>query len=69
MPPELELTVSEFVVHLLTKHSCLLTRLFVVVGELVNFRVSKGQWVYFDLKDEAASVKCFGTVFSTTRCT
>lgn len=35
----------------------------VIVGELANFRVSKGRWVYFDLKDETASVKFFGTVY------
>lgn len=34
-----------------------------VVGELTNFRVSRGKWVYFDIKDDTASVKCFGTVF------
>lgn len=34
-----------------------------VVGELANFRVSKNRWVYFDLKDEACSVKFFGTVY------
>ena len=34
-----------------------------VVGELSNFRVSKNAWVYFDLKDDEASVKCFGTVY------
>ncbi|HSX53257.1 MAG TPA: exodeoxyribonuclease VII large subunit [Patescibacteria group bacterium] len=35
-----------------------------IVGELVNFRVSKNRWVYFDLKDELASVKFFGTVYN-----
>ena len=34
-----------------------------VTGELANFRVSKNRWVYFDLKDEAASVRCFGSVY------
>lgn len=34
-----------------------------IVGELANFRVSKNRWVYFDLKDEYASVKFFGTVY------
>lgn len=34
-----------------------------IVGELANYRVSKNRWVYFDLKDEAASVKFFGTVY------
>lgn len=32
-----------------------------IVGELANFRVSKGRWLYFDLKDEQSSVKFFGT--------
>lgn len=35
----------------------------VVQGELANFKVSKGKWLYFDLKDDTASVRCFGTVF------
>jgi exodeoxyribonuclease VII large subunit len=34
-----------------------------LVGELANFRVSKGKWVYFDLKDELASLRFFGTVY------
>lgn len=35
-----------------------------IVGELSNFKVSKGRWVYFDLKDEQASVRFFGTVYA-----
>jgi exodeoxyribonuclease VII large subunit len=35
-----------------------------IVGELTNFKVSKNRWVYFDLKDETASVRFFGTVYS-----
>src|SRR5260221_10767765 len=34
-----------------------------VRGELANFRVSKGKWVYFDLKDASATIRFFGTVF------
>jgi len=34
-----------------------------IVGELTNLRISKNRWVYFDLKDEFASVKFFGTVY------
>jgi exodeoxyribonuclease VII large subunit len=34
-----------------------------VVGELANFRVSKNRWVYFDLKDDDASVRFFGSVY------
>ncbi len=36
----------------------------VITGELANFRISKNRWVYFDLKDEAASVRFFGTVYN-----
>jgi exodeoxyribonuclease VII large subunit len=32
-------------------------------GEIANFKVSKNRWVYFDIKDELASVRCFGTVY------
>lgn len=35
----------------------------VIVGELANFKVSKNRWVYFDLKDDGSSVRCFGTVY------
>lgn len=34
-----------------------------IVGELANFKISKNKWVYFDLKDETASVRFFGTVY------
>ncbi|HEX8350310.1 MAG TPA: exodeoxyribonuclease VII large subunit [Hymenobacter sp.] len=34
----------------------------VVAGELANLRISRGRWVYFDLKDDQSSLKCFATV-------
>jgi exodeoxyribonuclease VII large subunit len=34
-----------------------------ITGEIANFRVSKNRWVYFDLKDEGATVRFFGTVY------
>ena len=30
-----------------------------VVGEVASFKVNQGKWVFFDLKDEEASVSCF----------
>jgi exodeoxyribonuclease VII large subunit len=36
----------------------------IIEGELANFRVSKNRWVYFDLKDDMASVRFFGTVYN-----
>ncbi len=35
----------------------------VIVGELSELRVSKGKWLYFDIKDASSKLKCFGTVF------
>jgi exodeoxyribonuclease VII large subunit len=63
-PDELEpvISVSEFV--------ALLNQTFeyafpsvTISGELANLRVSKGKWLYFDLKDDSSSVKFFGTVY------
>lgn len=34
-----------------------------ITGELANLRVSRGRWVYFDLKDADARVAFFGTVY------
>jgi len=58
----LTLTVSEFVGLLNQTLEFAYPRVS-IVGELSNFRVSKNRWVYFDLKDELASLKCFGTVY------
>ena len=35
----------------------------IITGELANLRISRNRWVYFDLKDDQASVKFFGTVY------
>ncbi|HXY17932.1 MAG TPA: exodeoxyribonuclease VII large subunit [Candidatus Nitrosopolaris sp.] len=35
-----------------------------IEGELSGFRISKNRWVYFDLQDEQATVKFFGTVYA-----
>jgi exodeoxyribonuclease VII large subunit len=62
MSEPIELSVSEFVA-LLNQTLEFAYPSVVVTGELSSFRVSKNRWVYFDLKDETASVKCFGTVY------
>lgn len=60
---EVILTVSEFVA--VTNQTLEYAYPSVVItGELANFRVSKNRWVYFDLKDETASVRFFGTVYN-----
>lgn len=57
-----ELSVSEFVA-LLNQTLEYAYPNVTITGELANLRVSKNRWVYFDLKDEAATVKFFGTVY------
>lgn len=61
-PAELMFGVSDFVaaVNQVVEYAL---QSVVITGELANFRVSKGKWLYFDLKDEAASVRFFGTVY------
>jgi exodeoxyribonuclease VII large subunit len=67
MPPEtnyeIELGVSDFVA-LLNQTLEYAYPSVIITGELANFRVSKNKWLYFDLKDELASVKFFGTIYN-----
>lgn len=56
-------TVSNFVAYL--NQTLEAAYPFVTIeGELSNMRVSRGKWLYFDLKDELASMKFFGTVYA-----
>jgi len=59
----IELGVSEFVL-ILNQTLNIAFPEVTIVGELANFRVSKNRWVYFDLKDEEATVRFFGTVYN-----
>jgi exodeoxyribonuclease VII large subunit len=59
---DLEVSVSDFVA-LLNQTLDFAYPNVTITGELANFRVSKNRWVYFDLKDEFASVKFFGTIY------
>lgn len=34
-----------------------------IEGEVSNFRVAKGKWVYFDIKDDYSSLRVFGVVY------
>ena len=35
-----------------------------VVGEVANFKINQGKWVFFDIKDEESSLNCFMSVFN-----
>jgi exodeoxyribonuclease VII large subunit len=62
MNTDVELSVSEFV-EVFNQTVEYAFSVISIRGELGNFRVSKRKWVYFDLKDEAASISCFGSVY------
>lgn len=62
MVEPIELSVSEFVA-LLNQTLEFAFNGVVITGELANLRISKNRWIYFDLKDESATVKFFGTVY------
>ncbi|MBR3253710.1 exodeoxyribonuclease VII large subunit [Candidatus Saccharibacteria bacterium] len=34
-----------------------------IVGEVASFKVNQGKWVFFDIKDDEASVSCFMTLY------
>lgn len=34
-----------------------------IEGELANYKISKNKWLYFDLKDENATLKFFGSIY------
>ena len=59
---ELSVSVGEFVA-LMNQTLEYVYPNIVIEGELANFRVSKNRWVYFDLKDDEATVRFFGTVY------
>jgi len=61
-PEPIELGVSDFVA-LLNQTLEFAYPSVTILGELANLRVSKNRWIYFDLKDELATVKFFGTVY------
>lgn len=61
--PDIILTPSDFVA-VLNQTLEYAYPIVSIVGELSNFKVSKNKWVYFDLKDDTASVKFFGTIYS-----
>ncbi len=59
----IELTPIEFV-SLLNQTLDFAYSSVVIVGELSSFRIARGKWVYFDLKDDEAKVSFFGSVYT-----
>jgi len=59
----LEFSVSEFVA-ILNQTLEYAYGAITIYGELVNFRVSKGRWVYFSLIDDNSKIDFFGSVYA-----
>ena len=36
----------------------------IIVGEVANFKINQGKWVFFDIKDDEGSLGCFMSVYS-----
>ncbi len=53
------LTVSQFIEQI----NGIIAGEFIVEGEVSQYKVSQGKWVFFDLKDEQSCVSCFATLF------
>ncbi len=53
-------SVSEFIEQI----NGIVTGEFIVEGEVSQYKISQGKWVFFDLKDERAALGCFSSVFS-----
>lgn len=53
------LSVSEFIEQI----NGIITGEFVVEGEVSQYKISQGKWVFFDLKDNTAVVNCFATIY------
>ncbi len=34
-----------------------------IVGELANYKIAKNRWIYADIKDDGAKLRCFGTIY------
>ncbi len=54
------LTVSEFI----DQVNGIIAGEFIVEGEISQFKISQGKWIFFDLKDSKAVVNCFATIFT-----
>ena len=57
------MSVSEFIEQI----NGIIAGEFVVEGEVSQYKISQGKWIFFDLKDDRAVVNCFATVFNLSQ--
>jgi len=53
------LSVSEFIDQI----NGIIAGEFEIEGEISQYKISQGKWIFFDLKDERSVLNCFSTVF------
>lgn len=63
MQPEIKFTVSEFTEVLNQSMEYAYTGV-TVVGEVAEYKVNQGKWVFFNLKDENSVISCFIPIFN-----
>ncbi len=52
-------SVSEFIKNI----NDIIAGEFVVEGEISQYKISQGKWIFFDIKDEYSCLNCFSTVY------
>ncbi len=57
------LSVSEFIEQV----NGIIAGEFIIEGEVSQYKISQGKWIFFDLKDDKSVVNCFATVFNLTQ--
>ncbi|MCW1908754.1 MAG: exodeoxyribonuclease VII large subunit [Candidatus Saccharibacteria bacterium] len=63
MQPELIFSPTDFVAVTNQVFDQAYQGMVTIEGELSDFKISQNKWVYFNLKDDIASVRFFGTVY------
>lgn len=56
------LSVSEFIEQI----NGIIAGEFLIEGEISQYKISQGKWIFFDLKDDKAVVNCFATLYNLT---
>lgn len=57
------LSVSEFIEQV----NGIIAGEFIIEGEVSQYKISQGKWIFFDLKDNKSVVNCFATVFNLSQ--
>ncbi len=52
-------SVSEFIKNI----NDIIAGEFVIEGEISQYKISQGKWIFFDIKDENSCLNCFSTVY------